>query len=111
MQPAQRAADALARTVRAHRDRDEDLCVTFSRPEGWLQVTWNNFNMSYPLQGSPAEALALPASMALLAWEPGKFATFTHDGGMDAVAFLTGYAERILGAPLDERWEQEDEVL
>ena len=111
MNPTQHAAEALALTVSAKATNNTELCVTFSDPaapeERWIQVTWNQFNASYPHRDPPAQRFSLPDSIKAIAWEPGLYATFSHSGGMDAVVFLAGYTEHTLGSPLDDRWSRE----
>lgn len=113
MTPTQRAMQALSAVADAYRADGTELCVTFSMPDDpegtWIQVTWNHLNMSYPRAEKPT--LSLPPAFQLVAWERGAYVTYTHDGGMDAVAFLVGYAEVVLGQPLDGRWAREDMEL
>lgn len=66
---------------------------------GWLQVTWDAINMSYPSTQDPAEILAridVPQYVGVESWKPGEYVTFAH--GADDLDRLAAFVADVLGA-------------
>lgn len=105
--------DGFRRAIAAAADGNEDFFVTYESrldPDKWIQLTWSNINMAYPLGVEPDKELrrrgfTYPENVELASWEAGKFATFDHGAEplADLVAFVERYAREILGVEPDEK--------
>ena len=106
-------ADGFRRAIAAAESGDQDFFVTYESrrdPDKWIQLTWSNINMAYPLSVEPDKELrrrgfTFPGNVELASWEAGKFATFDHGAEplADLVAFVERYSREILGVEPDER--------
>lgn len=79
----------ISEAVAGNRDYFENLQVE-GRPELWLQVRWDAFNVALR-SGELPELGSLPPYVEVEEWEPQRFVTFGHDAHSsdELEAFLT----------------------
>lgn len=66
---------------------------------GWLQITWDAINLSYPSSQDPAEILRridVPPYVEVSEWKPDAFVTFSH--GADDLDRLATFVAAFLDA-------------
>ena len=105
-------ADGFRRAISAAEGGNPDFFVTLESrrdPDKWIQLTWSNINLAYPLTVEPDKELrrrgfTYPENVELASWEAGKFATFDHGAEPleDLVAFVERYCREVLGVEPDE---------
>lgn len=92
--------ELFARAVDAAAAGDTRYIAEADLPDsGWLQVTWDAINMSYPSSQDPTEILArldVPQYVEVEEWKPGEFVTLSH--GADDLDRLAAFVADFLGA-------------
>jgi hypothetical protein len=114
-------AKHIKRAVSQTADGFGDWCINLqsrSNADHWVQITWDNINLAYPLADDPAKVLASLPDVPLLdvaSWEANTFVTFSHgaDGSMPALAeFVAAYFVNILWlSDVESDWDVSEEAL
>ena len=108
--------DELHRAVEETASSGVDWCVTLESkrsPTKWIQLTWEQINLHYPLDDDPSTTLGQigwpDPDLELASWQAGSFVTFLHkaDESLPRVAeFVRRYMEVILDENcLAEAWK------
>jgi len=76
-------------------DGETDWCLTMtskSKPEKWVQFTWDSINMYYPFKESAEElfdsSYKLESANKVIAFEPNVYLTLKHSADIEQVSYF-----------------------
>ena len=85
----------IADAVREVQSRGKSWCATFevsNDPSRWVQFTVDAINAAYPCGEDPNDRLRVLGALAVLAWEPNKYASVTTSS--DDAGAIAGWIDR-----------------